>query len=188
MAGHAGVLHGSDFLDLVFLKQTATHGSRPADVTLAAGGMAIVAVVAKRLLHLGIAEIGPTGGQSGVIARQILVQAGGGPLSRLGVANAAEPLGVLQGILHHAFVGRILVVCPFDTTVAADAVLDIVDRNQELVTDENLLPCLQRRQLPRSTLAGGFFRLHLLFYSQGFQAWLVSVTGHTVHRPNRHRK
>jgi hypothetical protein len=97
------------------------------------------------------------------------------------VANATDPLRVLQGVSHDTFVGCIHIVFPFDTTVAADAVLGIVNARQELTTDDYLFPCLQRRQLPCSALAGGFLRLHLLFlYSQGLQAWLVGVAGHTV--------
>ena len=61
--------------------------------------------------------------------------------------------------------GCILVIYPFDTTVAADAVLGVVDCRQELTADEHLFPCLQRRQFARSALAGGFLRLYLLLYS-----------------------
>jgi hypothetical protein len=65
-------------------------------------------------------------------------------------------------------VGCVFIVYPFDTTVATGAILNIVDIHQELVTDEYLFPCLQRRQFAPSTLAGGFLRLDLLFYGQDF--------------------
>ena len=55
-----------------------------------------------------------------------------------------------------------------DTAVAADAILNVVDIHQELVTDEYLFPCLQRRQFACSTLSGGFLRFDFLLYRQGF--------------------
>ena len=96
------------------------------------------------------------------------------------VTNAADPIRVYQRISHDAFVGCFHVGHSLNAAVATDAILDIVDRYQELATDEYLLPCLQRRQLTRSALAGGFLRLYLLFlYSQGFQADPVGVAGRT---------
>jgi hypothetical protein len=101
--------------------------------------------------------------------------------SGIHVADATDPFRVLQRVSHDAFVGRVHVVFPLNTAVTADAILSVVDRHQELAVDEYLLPCLQRRQLPRSALAGGFLRLDLLFlYSQILQACLVSVAGYAV--------
>jgi hypothetical protein len=63
VAGYTSVAYGRDFLDLVILKQTALMVSRPADVALAASGMALAAVVLTCLFHTRIAEIGPAGSQ-----------------------------------------------------------------------------------------------------------------------------
>ena len=165
VAGHTGVFDGSDFLQLMVRDQTAESEIRSADVALATGSVAGVAVVVKRLFHVGVAEIGPTGSQYGSIASEILVQAGGNQSGGLGVANATDPLGVFYGITYPTFMGCVFVVYPFDTTMAADAVLGVMNRRQELAANEHLLPCLQRRQFARSALAGGFLRLYLLLYS-----------------------
>ncbi len=68
VAGHAGVFNGSDFLDLVARDQATEGEIRSADVALATRGMASVTVVVKRFFHVRVAEIGPTGGQHGLIA------------------------------------------------------------------------------------------------------------------------
>jgi hypothetical protein len=98
------------------------------------------------------------------------------------VADATNPVRILKRVTDDAFVSDLHVVHPLNAAVAANAVLNVVKICQEPSVDQDLFPCLQRRQLSRSALAGGFLRLYLLFFFDGqiLQACLIGMAGHTV--------
>ncbi|TXT53640.1 MAG: hypothetical protein BAJATHORv1_140021, partial [Candidatus Thorarchaeota archaeon] len=188
VAGHARIANRSDRFDTMAGDQAAKGEAGPADVTLAAGRVTAVAVISEGFLHHRIAEIYASGREHGVVAGQVLVEAGRCVPGSVDVADAADSLRRLQRIPHHALVSGLHIIFVSNPAVAPDAVLRIVDREQEPVLDEDLLPCLQRRQFSPSALAGGLLRHHLLFYRQILQLHPIGVAVDTAAGTVQHRR
>jgi hypothetical protein len=177
VAGQAGVLDGSHLLESVAFKQATIGVSRPADVALPTRRMATGTVIVVSFSHLRIAEIGAPRFQDRFIALQAEVQAAACGFDHVGVTGTAHRLRQGARVAHHSDVGFLFGGYGTHPTVTHDTVGLIVKRSgrELLVTDEDLFPCLQRRQFACSALTRGGFGFDLLFLGQGLQRLLIGV-------------
>lgn len=83
-------------------------------------------------------------------------------------------------VTHDTLVGDVHILRSTGTPMARDTTEASVVASQERLLDEDLLPCLQRRQLSTSPLPFGQLFFLLRLNSQILHRFLISVTGDTL--------
>jgi hypothetical protein len=162
VTGSAVARHGGGCVEQMAVDKATADRIRLADVAIAAGGMAIGAVVIEHLSQRGMVAGDAAGFKSSPITIQRAVQAVLAVSDDLGMAFATGRLGISAGITDYANMRRFLVRSLY-TTMTVDAADMSMDRWYVVNgVHQDFFPWLQRSHFSPSTCPFTFL-YNLLF-------------------------